>query len=139
MAFPKERPISGSFLPPKNSSAMSMISVRSCGANMLAWTRSIIGLSPCAILIVTLGNRRSTKNLAHFAVVLHRECCESVTGFPAVTFLDDKPLPATSNPVERGNRRHRKMQRSVYLIRSKECQGVECGLYTLAKRLNALG
>jgi hypothetical protein len=29
----------------------------------------------------------------------------------ALTFLDDKLLPATSNAVERGNRRHRKMQR----------------------------
>jgi hypothetical protein len=32
----------------------------------------------------------------------------------ALTFLDDKLLPATSNAVERGNRRHRKMQKSVY-------------------------
>lgn len=39
----------------------------------------------------------------------------------ALTFLDDKLLPATSNAVERGNRRHRKMQKSVYRIRSKIC------------------
>ena len=38
----------------------------------------------------------------------------------ALTFLDDKLLPATSNAVERGNRRHRKMQKSVYRIRSQE-------------------
>jgi hypothetical protein len=37
----------------------------------------------------------------------------------ALTFLDDKLLPATSNAVERGNRRHRKRQKSVYRIRSK--------------------
>ena len=37
----------------------------------------------------------------------------------ALTLLDDKLLPATSNAVERGNRRHRKMQKSVYRIRSK--------------------
>jgi len=37
----------------------------------------------------------------------------------AFTFLDDKLLPATSNAVERGNRRHRKMQKSVYRVRSK--------------------
>lgn len=37
----------------------------------------------------------------------------------ALTFLDDKLLPATSNAVERGNRRHRKMQKSVYRIRSQ--------------------
>jgi len=39
----------------------------------------------------------------------------------ALTFLDDKLLPATSNAVERGNRRHRKMQKSVYRIRSQVC------------------
>ena len=39
----------------------------------------------------------------------------------ALTFLDDKLLPATSNAVERGNRRHRKMQKSVYRVRSKGC------------------
>lgn len=35
----------------------------------------------------------------------------------ALTFLDDKLLPSTSNAVERGNRRHRKMQNSVYRVR----------------------
>jgi len=39
----------------------------------------------------------------------------------ALTFLDDKLLPATSKAVERGNRRHRKMQKSVYRVRSKAC------------------
>jgi hypothetical protein len=39
----------------------------------------------------------------------------------ALTFLDDALLPATSNAVERGNRRHRKMQKSVYRVRSKVC------------------
>ena len=37
----------------------------------------------------------------------------------ALTFLDDKLLPATSNAVERANRRHRKMQNSVYRVRTK--------------------
>ena len=37
----------------------------------------------------------------------------------ALTFLDDKLLPAPSNAVERGNRRHRKMQKSVYRVRSQ--------------------
>jgi hypothetical protein len=36
----------------------------------------------------------------------------------ALTFLDDKLLPATSNAVERGNRRHRKMQKTVYRVRT---------------------
>jgi hypothetical protein len=39
----------------------------------------------------------------------------------ALTFLDDKLLPATSNAVERGNRRHRKMQKSVYRVRNQAC------------------
>src|SRR2546423_3143100 len=39
----------------------------------------------------------------------------------ALTFLDDTLLPATSNAVERGNRRHRKMQKSVYRVRGKAC------------------
>ena len=38
----------------------------------------------------------------------------------ALTFLDDKLLPSTSNAVERGNRRHRKMQKTVYRIRTQE-------------------
>ena len=38
----------------------------------------------------------------------------------ALTFLDDKLLPATSNAVERGNRRHRKMQKTVYRVRTQE-------------------
>ena len=36
----------------------------------------------------------------------------------ALTFLDDKMLEATSNSVERANRRHRKMQKSIYRIRT---------------------
>ena len=36
----------------------------------------------------------------------------------ALTFLDDSLLPATSNAVERGNRRHRKMQKTVYRVRT---------------------
>jgi hypothetical protein len=36
----------------------------------------------------------------------------------ALTFLDDSLLPSTSNAVERGNRRHRKMQKSVYSVRT---------------------
>ena len=36
----------------------------------------------------------------------------------ALTFLDDKLLPATSNAVERGNRRYRKRQKSVYRVRT---------------------
>jgi hypothetical protein len=34
-------------------------------------------------------------------------------------FLDDKLLPSTSNAVERGNRRYRKMQKQVYRVRTQ--------------------
>jgi hypothetical protein len=38
----------------------------------------------------------------------------------ALMFLDDTLLPSTSNAVERGNRRHRKMQKTVYRVRTQE-------------------
>ena len=38
----------------------------------------------------------------------------------ALTFLDDKLLPSTSNAVERGNRRYRTMQKHVYRVRTQE-------------------
>lgn len=38
----------------------------------------------------------------------------------ALSFLDDSLLPSTSNAVERGYRRHRKMQKTVYRVRSRE-------------------
>lgn len=38
----------------------------------------------------------------------------------ALTFLDDKLLPSTSNAVERGYRRHRKMQKTVYRVRTQQ-------------------
>src|SRR5262249_43811029 len=38
----------------------------------------------------------------------------------ALTFLDEKLLPSTSNAVERGSRRYRKRQKSVYRVRTQE-------------------
>ena len=38
----------------------------------------------------------------------------------ALTFLDDKLLPATSNAVERSNRRYREAKRSIYSVRTAE-------------------
>ena len=37
----------------------------------------------------------------------------------ALTYLDDSLLGSTSNAVERGNRRHRKMQKTVYRVRTQ--------------------
>jgi hypothetical protein len=38
----------------------------------------------------------------------------------ALMFLDDTLPPSTSNAVERGNWRYRKMQKSVYRVRTQE-------------------
>lgn len=38
----------------------------------------------------------------------------------SLTFLDDSFLPSTSNAVERANRRHRKMQKSIYCVRTRD-------------------
>ena len=38
----------------------------------------------------------------------------------ALLFLDDKLLGATSNAVERANRRFRKAQQSIYSVRTKQ-------------------
>jgi len=38
----------------------------------------------------------------------------------SLTFLDDSLLPATSGAVERANLRHRKMQKSIYRVRTGE-------------------
>jgi hypothetical protein len=46
----------------------------------------------------------------------------------ALTFLDDKLLPSTSNAVERGNRRYRKMQKQVYRVRTQEQLGARLAL-----------
>ena len=37
----------------------------------------------------------------------------------ALTFLDDRLLASTSNAVERSNRRHRKMQKTIYRVRTQ--------------------
>ena len=43
---------------------------------------------------------------------------ESSTVERSLLFLEDKELPSTSNSVERGNRRFRKTQKTVYRVRS---------------------
>jgi hypothetical protein len=45
---------------------------------------------------------------------------ESPTIDRSLFFLDDEQLPSTSNAVERGNRRFRKMQKTVYRVRTHE-------------------
>ena len=38
----------------------------------------------------------------------------------SLAFLDDSLLPSTPNAVERANRRHRKMQKSIYRVRTRD-------------------
>lgn len=47
------------------------------------------------------------------------QCLFSPNLEKALLCLDDKLLPATSNAVERSNRRHRKMQQSIYRVRTE--------------------
>jgi hypothetical protein len=44
----------------------------------------------------------------------------------ALVFLDERLMGATSNAVERGNRRYRKMQKTVYRVRTQ--RAIECRL-----------
>ena len=46
----------------------------------------------------------------------------------ALTFLDDKLLPATTNAVERSNRRYRKARKSIYSVRTAEHIGQRLAL-----------
>jgi hypothetical protein len=54
------------------------------------------------------------KSMSALLSALNGPCIEK-----SLVFLDHPGLPSTSNAVERGNRRHRKMQKSVYRVRSK--------------------
>jgi len=47
----------------------------------------------------------------------------------ALTYLDDRLLPSTSNAVERGNRRFRKMQKTVYRVRTLPNKPMRSSLY----------
>ena len=88
---------------------------------MPSWTKSI------ACLTVAVGRTALTK-LAHLRqrVKRYRNLGKSLDKLhspnleKALTFLDDRLLPATSNAVERGNRRLRKMQKTVYRVRTQE-------------------
>jgi len=60
--------------------------------------------------------RERVKRFKHLSMVLKK--LESPTVDRSLVFLDDKQLPSTSNAVERGNRRFRKMQKTVYRVRT---------------------
>jgi predicted metalloprotease len=52
----------------------------------------------------------------------------------ALVFLDEKLLGATSNAVERGNRRYRKMQKAVYRVRTHRAIEVRLSLDLLREQ-----
>jgi hypothetical protein len=52
----------------------------------------------------------------------------------ALVFLDEKLLGATSNAVERGNRRYRKMQKTVYRVRTRHAIEARLALDLLRER-----
>jgi hypothetical protein len=60
--------------------------------------------------------RRRVRRYKPVGNILHTLCSPLLA--KALTFLDDKLLPSTSNAVERGNRRHRKMQKTIYRVRT---------------------
>lgn len=62
--------------------------------------------------------RQRVRRFKEVGKILHK--LQSSNLEKALTFLDDKLFPSTSNAVERGNRRHRKMQKTVYRVRSHE-------------------
>lgn len=62
--------------------------------------------------------RRRLRRFKHLGETLKKLFAPTLE--KALTFLDDKLLPATSNAVERGNRRYRKMQKSIYSVRTQE-------------------
>jgi hypothetical protein len=70
--------------------------------------------------------RRRLLRLPQWGETLKKLC--SPTLEKALTFLDDKLLPATSNAVERGNRRYRKMQKQVYRVRTQAQIGARLAL-----------
>ena len=61
--------------------------------------------------------RSRLSRFEHLGKVLSR--LQSPNLEKALTFLDDRLLEATSNSVERANRRHRKMQKSVCRVRTR--------------------
>ena len=62
--------------------------------------------------------RRRVRRFRNLSRVLRKLFTPNIE--KALTFLDDSLLPSTSNAVERGNRRHRKMQKSIYRVRTRD-------------------
>ena len=61
--------------------------------------------------------RRRVRRFKHVGRALNKLFSPNLD--KALTFLDDSLLPSTSNAAERGFRRHRKMQKTVYRVRTR--------------------
>jgi hypothetical protein len=61
--------------------------------------------------------RQRVRRDKHVGSLLNKSCSPHLD--KALTVLDDKLLPSTSNAVERGDRRHRKMQKTIYRVRTQ--------------------
>jgi hypothetical protein len=72
-------------------------------------------LAKLAAIQVQAGQLPESKSTAALISALKGPCLSK-----SLVFLDHPLLPSTSNAVERANRRHRKMQKSVYRVRSQE-------------------
>lgn len=60
--------------------------------------------------------RKRVQRFSKLSQILKGLFCSNVE--KALTFLDNRLLGATSNAVERGNRRYRKMQKTIYRVRT---------------------
>src|SRR5499427_2874502 len=96
---PRPLAISGSFCPPKKNRAISRMSRTSCGAKMLAWTRSIpaISLSPYVKRIVTTNHWTALRTRALFASCDTREAAHVHAGTPLPHHLSPSGLGALSS------------------------------------------
>ncbi len=75
---------------------------------------SAAALTKLAEIRVQAAQLQDHQSLAALLSALNGPCIEK-----SLVYRDDRDLPSTSNAVERGNRRHRKMQKSVYRVRGK--------------------
>jgi len=62
--------------------------------------------------------RQRVRRSKHVGSILHK--LRAPHWDKALTSLNDKLLPSPSNAVERGNRRHRQLQQTVYRVRTQE-------------------
>ena len=99
----------------------SAAACRSCGCCGRSWIRSTAsstaGAEPTRPWTSWRSLRRRVRRFRQVGKTLTKLFSPNLE--KALIFLDDSWLPATSNAVERGNRRHRKMQKTIYRVRTE--------------------